>query len=138
MHQILQGRSIGPFEIVFPENLVFFLTGNSQTSKCFKILVYRDINCRIIYGYCNILVFGIVKNLMKMRTKDRRLKQVQLCPTLYCNTSYRLITQLLGILIKGLKSAPQLEISMYCYEFVSKSVHYWYQLPWNFEFAKTH
>lgn len=69
--------------------------------------MYRNIICRIIHGYCSILVFWIVKNLMTTRTKDKRLlKQVQLrCPTLYCNI--RLYTYPnLGAEISGLNICP--------------------------------
>lgn len=38
--------------------------------------MFKGINCRIIYGYSSIPEFGIVKNLMKMRTKENKAVEV--------------------------------------------------------------
>lgn len=53
--------------------------------------MYEGINCRIIHGYSSILESGIVKNLMKMRTKENKVAEVG--PTLlnYCILQHKII-----------------------------------------------
>lgn len=108
-YRLLWGKKTGPSGMCrcYQKILYFFPTGNNQTNGFFWILMFRNIICRIIHGYCSILVFWIVKNLMTTRTKEKRLlKQVQLrCPTLYCNI--RLYTYPnLGAEISGLNICP--------------------------------
>lgn len=38
--------------------------------------IEKGVNCRIIYGYSSILEFGIEKNLVKIRTKEKKVAEV--------------------------------------------------------------